>query len=116
MTEYTIPRHAGLKVSEHCHCLCTKCNAVLDFKVLDNSSTRTQQVASHCSCAGQATAGTQVCIEYACLGEVHQASTKALDLLIGSDGTEGNFPKALLMEGPVRDATHNILFSPHNCN
>ena len=66
--------------------------------------------------AGQTTAGKQVCIEYACLGEVHQASTKALDLLIGSDGTEGNFPKALLMEGPVRDATHNIPFSPHNCN
>jgi len=48
------------------------------------------------------------------LGKVHEARAKALDLLIGSDCTEGNLPKALLMEGPVGDATHYVPPPPHN--
>ena len=48
------------------------------------------------------------------LGVVHEACAKALDLLIGSDCTEGNLPKALLVEGPIGDPAYHISFPPDN--
>ena len=46
------------------------------------------------------------------LGVVHKASAKAFDLLIGSDCTEGNLAKVLLVEGSIRDAAHHVSFPP----
>lgn len=46
------------------------------------------------------------------LGVVHEASAEALDLFVGSDRTEGNLPKVLLVEGAVGDAPHHISFPP----
>ena len=57
-----------------------------------------------------------VTLDRAHLGEVHETCAKALDLLIGSHCTEGNLSKALLMEGAVSDATHNIALAPNDCH
>lgn len=46
------------------------------------------------------------------LGVVHETSAEALDLLIGSDCTEGDLPKALLVEGAVCDPAHHVSFPP----
>lgn len=46
------------------------------------------------------------------LGVVHETSAEAFDLLIGSDCTEGNLAKVLLVEGSICDAAHHISFPP----
>lgn len=46
------------------------------------------------------------------LGVVHKTGAKAFDLLIGSDCTEGNLPKVLLVKGSVCDAAHHVSFPP----